>query len=170
MKILVPMLVVLVAAAAPRGAAQPADPGKDELGKIRTELLFGTNGEPGALGKDVPQLSEAEQRRLAEAKSIPDYRHFVRLGSDVQPILRGYKNWAAPISNSEAIMVTFQPQGLVGKTKRLRMDLELWQNKKMVLRTDPVLDIGKRVYILGPKWRGGNLIITVELVSLTANQ
>ena len=46
------------------------------------------------------------------------------------------------------------------------MDLELWQNKKMVLRTDPVLDKGKGVYILGPKWRGGHLIITVELVNL----
>ena len=37
---------------------------------------------------------------------------------------------------------------------------------RKVLRTDPVLEKGKRVYILGPKWRDGHLIITVELVDL----
>ncbi len=147
--------------------AQPADPGKEEIGEIKTELIFGTDAAVGAMGKGVPQLSEKEQSRLAASKNIPSYKRFVRLGSDVRPILKGYKQWAAPISNSQAIMLTFQPQGLIGKGKEgMRMDLELWQNKKMVLRTDPILNKNRRVYILGPKWRGGNLIITVELVSL----
>lgn len=149
--------------------AQAQDPGKESIGEIKTELLYVTNGELGDLGKGATALSAEEEKRLQDSKHIPDFKHGVRLGSDRQAILRGYKNWAAPMSNSQAIMVTFQPQGRIGESKRLRMDLELWQNKKMVLRTDPVLDRGKRVYILGPKWREGNLIITVELVSLKDN-
>ena len=69
------------------------------------------------------------------------------------------------MAKSDAIMVSFQPQGRVGSGK-LRMDLELWQQKQIVLRTDPVLEQGRRVYILGPKWRDGHLIITVELLDL----
>jgi hypothetical protein len=36
----------------------------------------------------------------------------------------------------------------------------------MALRWDRVFEVGKRVYLVGPKWRDGNLIITVELVNL----
>lgn len=164
MKAILTIVVGLAAAAA--GAPPAGDPGKKEIGQIRTELIYGTDGDVSELGKGVEPLSSAEQKRLAKSKRIPDYKHFIRLGTATEPILKGYKNWATPMAGSQAIMVTFQPQGLVGKSKRLRMDLELWQNKKMVLRTDPILDVAKRVYILGPKWRGGHLIITVELVSI----
>lgn len=159
------MAAAMVAAAPDAGKAAAPDPGKAEIGTIRTELIYGTDGPVNGLGKGIPQLSNAEKKRLTSSKQM-GFKNFIRLGSDDQPILKGYKNWAKPMAGSEAIMVTFQPQGFVGATKRLRMDLELWQQKKMVLRTDPVLDQGRRVYILGPKWREGNLIITVELVEL----
>lgn len=168
-----PAIILGLALAAVAGAqteeTEQADPGKKEIGQIRTELILGTDGDVTGLGEGVAPLTSAEQKRLAQSKNIPEYKHFVRLGSDTQPILKGYKNWAAPMAGSQAIMLTFQPQGLIGKDK-MRMDLELWQNKKMVLRTDPVLDAKRQVYILGPKWRGGNLIITVKLVSPFGNR
>ncbi len=154
------LLGVLLFGAAARGQ----DPGKDEIGTVKTELIFGTDGELEALGPKAKELRGAELERLRKSKNIPKFKLFARLGSDTQPILRGYKNWAAPLAGSKAIMVTFQPQGVVGN--KLRMDLELWQKKEMVMRADPTLDRGERVYILGPKWRGGRLIIRVQLVSL----
>lgn len=149
-------------------AARAQDPGKEEIGTVKTELLFGTNGSLSGLGSGAREITDADLlKRLRRSKTTGEFKKFARLGSDTQPILRGYKNWAAPLSNSQAIMVTFQPQGRVGKDKKkLRMDLELWQKKKMVMRADPTLDQGERVYILGPSWRGGRLIITVQLVTL----
>ena len=83
-----------------------------------------------------------------------------------QNILKGYKSWAQPIRNSEALMVTFQPQASIKEDRKLRLDVEYWQKSKMALRWDRVFEVGKRVYLVGPEWRDGNLIITVELVSL----
>lgn len=139
------------------------DPGLDKIGKVRTELIFATNQGVADLGAGVKPLSKAEQKRLRASK-IGAYSNFVKLGSVEQDVLAGYKSWAAPIANNEAILVTFQPQARINK--KLRLDIELWQKKKMVLRWDPFFEVGKKIYLKGPKWRDGNLIITVELVSL----
>lgn len=147
------------------GLARAQDPGLEEIGKVKTELIFATNGEVENLGKGTTSLSDEEQQRLRKAKKIGTYKNYVKLGSVEQAVLRGYKSWAAPVANNEAILVTFQPQARKGK--ELRLDVELWQKKKMVLRWDPSFAVGKRIYLMGPKWRDGNLIITVELVSLT---
>ena len=146
------------------GGLHGQDPAKEKIGTIRTEVIFGTGDARSVSGRKV--LDEAEQNRLRQSPNIPGYRHYLRMGRDEQPVFRGYQNWASPLANSDAIMVAFQPQGRVGSSK-LRLDLELWQQKKLVLRTDPVVERGKRVFILGPRWRDGRLIIMVELVELT---
>ena len=157
-------VVAVLSAVAAQAQNQARDPGLEEIGKVRTELIFGTNGSVDALGSGVKPLPRAEVERLQKAAKIGQYKKFVRLGSVEQAVLRGYKSWAAPIANSEAILVTFQPQARV--EKKLRLDIELWQKKKMVLRWDPSFDVGKQIYLMGPKWRDGNLIIRVKLVSL----
>ena len=63
-------------------------------------------------------------------------------------------------------MLTFQPQASIKESRKLRLDVEYWQKSKMTLRWDRVFEVGKRVYLVGPRWRDGNLIITVELSSL----
>lgn len=147
-------------------SASAQDPALDEIGKVRTELLFGTNGSVAPLGSGVTQLSKAERVRLKKVPKLGTFKNFVKLGSVEQAVLKGYKSWAQPIKNSEAIMVTFQPQATIKEEKKLRLDVEYWQKSKMALRWDRVFEVGKRVYLIGPKWRDGNLIITVELLSL----
>ncbi len=142
------------------------DPGKKIIGTVRTELIFGTKGAVEALGNGPVKLPAEEQERLRKIEKLEDFTKFVKLGSVEQPVLAGYKIWATPIKNSEAIMVTFQPQARIVEENKLRLDIEYWQKKKMALRWDRVFEVGKRVYLIGPKWREGNLIITVELVSL----
>ena len=99
MKLLAIVLIMALACGGVRSA--PADdPGLDEIGTIKTELIFGTNGDLTALGKDAKALPAKEQKRFQESTHIPRYKRFVSLGSDTKPILRGYKNWAAPMANS----------------------------------------------------------------------
>ncbi len=150
----------------PAAVLQAQDPGKEVIGKVRTELLFGTNGSVKSLGSGVVELSPVEKQRLRKVSKLGSVENFVKLGSVEQDILKGYKSWAQPIRNSEALMVTFQPQAAIKEARRLRLDVEYWQKSKMALRWDRVFEVGKRVYLVGPKWRDGNLIITVELVSL----
>ena len=161
LRTVLPALVTLFAA-----VAQAQDPGKEVIGKVRTELLFGTNGSLASLGSGVTGLSPAEKTRLRKVDKLGSMENFVKLGSVEQDILKGYKSWAQPIRNSEALMVTFQAQAAIKESRRLRLDVEYWQKSKMALRWDRVFEVGKRVYLVGPKWRDGNLIITVELVSL----
>lgn len=142
------------------------DPGKEVIGQIRTEVLFGTNGPVTSLGDGVTVVSAAEKTRLQKVPKLEPYRNFVKLGSVEQHILKGYKSWAQPIRNSQALMLTFQAQASIKESRKLRLDVEYWQKSKMALRWDRVFEVGKRVYLVGPKWRDGNLIITVELVNL----
>ncbi len=142
------------------------DPGKEVIGQVRTEVLFGTNGPVTSLGVGVDSVSAAEKTRLRKVSKLKPYRNFVRLGSVKQHILKGYKSWAQPIRNAQALMLTFQPQASIKESRKLRLDVEYWQKSKMALRWDRVFEVGKRVYLVGPKWRDGNLIITVELVNL----
>jgi len=157
------VIMVLAAGLAAGPVSGSEDPDKEEIGIIRTEVIFGTPSSGAALGLET--LTEADQERLRQSRNIPDYDYYLRLGRDEGTVFRGYQNWTSPLAKSEAIMVAFQPQGRIG-TSKLRLDLEFWQNKKLVLRTDPVLEEGRRVFILGPKWRDGRLIIMVELVDL----
>ena len=62
-------------------------------------------------------------------------------------------------------MISFEPKERVG-ADALRLDMELWQSKQKVLKADPVMRKGKQLCIVGPKWRGGQLIIVVELIDL----
>ena len=142
------------------------DPGKEVIGQVRTEVLFGTSGPVTSLGDGVIVVSAAEKTRLQKVAKLEPDRNFVKLGSVEQHILKGYKSWAQPIRNSQALMLTFQPQASIKESRKLRLDVEYWQKSKMALRWDRVFEVGKRVYLVGPKWRDGNLIITVELVSL----
>lgn len=157
------LLLAAVMMVAP-GAGWAADPGKETIGEVKVDLIFGTDSDLGVLGRTVARLDAAEEKVLAGSKSL-HFTRYGKLGSDRKPVWRGYENWAAPMGGSQEILLSFEPKGQVG-TDALKMDLEFWQRKQKVLKTDPVLRLGKRLYILGPKWRDGRLIIAIELLRL----
>ena len=146
------------------GAAGAKDPGKEPIGRIQVDLIFGTNGKVSVLGRQGKALEKGEEKRLNGSKHLK-FARYRALGSVRSEILRGYDNWASPMGASEEILVSFETKGRVGQNS-VRMDLELWQSRQKVLKTDPVLELGKRLYIRGPKWRVGWLISAVELLEL----
>ena len=99
------------------------DPGKEVIGKVRTAVLFGTNGSPESLGDGVVPLREEEVAKLRKVAKLEPYKTFVRLGSVEQDILKGYKSWAQPINGSQALMLTFQPQASIKESRKLRLDI-----------------------------------------------
>lgn len=141
--------------------AMAADPGKEAIGEMEVTLLFATNGDPSQGGKRAKAVPD---REVAEIKRMRDlnFRHFRFLGRDRQPIFRSYENWAAPLRPSKRILVSFEPAQRIGRD-RLRVDLAYWQGKQKMLKIEPVLRVKKPLYLLGPSWRGGRLLLKFRI-------
>ncbi|MDP0491473.1 MAG: hypothetical protein Q7Q71_10520 [Verrucomicrobiota bacterium JB023] len=137
------------------------DEGKNEVALLSTVLLFGSNAESEANG-GVPKAETGHVERLSKVTGLK-YSHYQKLGEDVQPIWRSYTNWASPMKGSEEILLSFEPNSEPGE-RGLRLDLELWVSRRKIMKSTQVLQHHKWLYISGPKWRGGQLIIGVELL------
>jgi hypothetical protein len=144
------------------------DTGTDSVGELKVSLIFGTDSDADQAGKDLKQPSETQLAALKKLKTIR-FSHYRLLGEDQQPILRSYENWANPMKNSKEILLSFQPRGKP-IDDHLKMDLEFWQSHKKIMKSGPTLKKGKPLFIQGPAWRGGKIIIAVELMSLVVEK
>ncbi len=140
------------------------DAGRDSVGELKVSLIFGTNGDVSLAGKDLKQPSDSQLEALSSLKTIK-FSHYRLLGEDQQPILRSYENWANPMRDSKEILLSFQPRGKA-VDDHLAMDLEFWQSHEKIMKSGPTLKKGKPLFIQGPAWRGGYIVIAVELISL----
>ena len=143
------------------------DTGKEKVGRIQATLYIGTDEDVAKLGdkaKKSPLVAAATAKRFRSIEKM-NFKHYRTLGKDTQTVFRSYENWVSPLKPSEEILLSFESRGRT-KDGGLRLDLEFWQQHRKVMKSDPVLYLGKPLFILGPKWRGGTLIIAVELVEL----
>jgi len=140
------------------------DRGKDPVAKLSVSLFFATNGDSSLAGERATSIRKEDEEKLRGEEQLR-FKEYKFLGVDTQKVLRSYENWASPLKPSEDIMLSFEPEGSF-ESGSLRLDLELWQQRKKVLKANPTLKTGSPLYILGPEWRGGRIIISVTLASL----
>ena len=138
-----------------------ADPGKEAIGQVKVSLYHGSNSDLPSGGEALPVAVAKELQKAPTLK----FTNYSLIGTDTQDVLRSYEMWARPSRTDDQFMVSFEPLGRRVKND-LRLDLELWWQKKKILKTDPLLRVGQPLYIRGPKWRKGHLIIAVELLGL----
>ena len=143
------------------GAADADDPGRDQLGNLEVRVFFGTNGDAAVAG-DQAVAVEKDVVEMLQAHEQVSFKSYRLLGNDTQPVYRSYENWAEPITGSDAVLCRFEVEKLVS-AESLRLDLELWLRRKKILKSAVLLSEGKPMLVLGPEWRGGNFIISVEL-------
>lgn len=162
---ILPILIIFLSMSPHHAKAE--DLGKDKIGTVKTTIYFGTDG---SLNDDTlkhaKEISAAELKRLQAISKIR-FKQYRKLGHDTRSVLRSYENWASPLKPSEEIMLSFESRGRTD-SEGLRLDLELWQHKRKVMKSDPVLYKQRPLLILGPKWRSGRLIIAVELTELSS--
>lgn len=144
--------------------AHNEDSGRDIIGKLKVTLFYGTNGDVEQAGNGLGLLSDSQLKALQKLKKIK-FAQYRLLGEDQKDILRSYENWATPMKRSKELLLCFQPLGKPEDT-RLKMDLEFWQSHKKIMKSGATLKVGKPLFIQGPAWRGGTLILAVELLSL----
>ncbi len=137
------------------------DPGKANVGRIAVDVYYATNGDPEVAGPKAAEVDGAVATRLRKESKLR-FDHYRLLGHDTQPLFRSYENWAQPLKPSDEILIRFEARSRP-TVESVRLDLELWLSRKKILKTDATVEKGRPLFVLGPEWRGGRLIISVGL-------
>jgi hypothetical protein len=149
-------------------ASAQLDPGKKVVGRIKVEVYHATDGDPKLAGENAQAITEDLAKRLRCEKQTR-FKHYRLLGTDTKELFRSYENWAEPVKPSDEIMVRFEAQSDPSPDQAL-LDLELWLGRKKIVKTDIQLAPDKPLWVRGPEWRKGHLIIAVSLLSAEANK
>lgn len=155
------LAILVVAGSFANKASAQEDPGKAKVGELDVTVYFATDGDPAVAGESAQEIAESMQARLQKESRLK-FLHYRALGADKQAIFRSYDNWAQPLKPSDEILVRFETRSQPANDS-ISLDLELWLARKKILKTDTLLQVGRPLYVLGPEWRGGRLIISVAL-------
>lgn len=137
------------------------DPGKTNIGRVAVTVYYATDGDPKVAGAKAVAVSQETANRLRGEARLR-FKNYRTLGQDVQPLLRSYESWAQPLKPSDEILVRFEARSRPTE-QATGLDLELWLSRKKVLKMDARLEGKKPLFVLGPEWRGGRLIVAVAL-------
>ena len=154
-------IIALLALVLPGVSSAKDDPGKTKVARLSVKVYHATNGDPKSAGEKSQTVDKETTQRLTSEKRLR-FKHYRLLGGDMQPLLRSYESWSQPLKPSDEVLVRFEAQGQPTR-KTAVIDLELWLGRKKILKTDAKLEGDKPLFVLGPEWRGGRLIIAVVL-------
>lgn len=137
------------------------DPGKASIGRVSVSVYYATDGDPKVAGAKAAAVTQ-EIEKCLRGEARLRFKSYRLLGQDVQPLLRSYESWAQPLKPSDEVLVRFEARS-APTPQATGLDLELWLSRKKILKTDARLGGNRPLFILGPEWRGGRLIISVAL-------
>lgn len=143
------------------------DPGRSKVGTLSVTVYYATNGDPNAAG-DKPVEVDPEVTKKLSATSELRFSHYRQMGAESKTIFRSYENWAQPLKPSDEILLRFETRAEPSENE-VPLDIELWLSRKKILKSDISLKKGEPLHVLGPEWRGGRLIISVELAPKKAS-
>lgn len=144
---------------------QAEDPGKEEIGSLSVEMIYASNGDLGEIEAQGKALSEKDSEAIRKIDQL-SFKEYRSMGIETPNVLRSYESWATPMRPSKEMLISFVPLSRIGPN-RLQMVLEYWQSQRKLFSTNPILVKGKPLYLLGPEWRGGRVILKLKLLELT---
>jgi hypothetical protein len=100
-------------------------------------------------------LAEDLGERLKQAFG---YEHFLLMGEHTQPVLAEFASYVVP---SEELYMKIDCEGPV--EDGLGLQLQLWREESVIVKTDVILRDHSPVLIAGPKWGDDQLFFVVEL-------
>lgn len=138
-----------------------AERGRDIIGSVTVTLIHATDVENVPDLAKFKALDEATQQRLVKEPRLK-FAHYRVLGADTKPLFRSYENWAQPMKCTDDILVRFEAQARPSK-ELTRLDIELWLSHKKILKTGAALKENEPMFVLGPEWRQGRMIVIIAL-------
>jgi hypothetical protein len=143
-------------------APAAGDPGQTRVATLKVAVYFASDADPAKIVPKALPVSEETAKRIASDERLV-FKHYRLLGEDTQPLLRSYESWGEPLKPSDEVLVRLEAQG-PASADSVVLDVELWLARKKILKADARLERDKPLFMLGPEWRGGHLIIAVTLV------
>lgn len=138
-----------VSPASQNPAAQKTKAHRD--GRIWGALVFATL-------EKVKAPKNIEKTLIQLGKAFPG-KNFQLLGEHTQEIFSEYESWVVP---SKDVFLKIDSKGPTEKSDGVNLHLQLWQKKNVLLKTDVILR-KEPIFITGPRWGKGQLIMVVEL-------
>jgi hypothetical protein len=138
-----------------------AERGRDIIGAVTVTLIHACDQDKVEGLEKFKMLDEETKQRLIKDPRLK-FAHYRVLGTDRKPLYRSYENWAQPIASTDDILVRFEAQARPSK-ELTRLDLELWLSHKKILKTGAALTENAPMYVLGPEWRQGRMILIISL-------
>ena len=155
------LIAVMLFLALHGGLQAIEDPGRNRIAKLHITVYHATDGDPNAAGPQSLPAWFVTSSRLSSEEELR-FKHYREIGRDTISLLRSYENWSKPLEASDIMELRVEAQGQPTK-KSAQIDLELWMSRKKILKMNANLEDEKPLYVLGPEWRDGRLIIAIEL-------
>jgi hypothetical protein len=92
-------------------------------------------------------------------KKVFPYSNYHLIGRHSQKVFKEYESWVVP---SKDLCLKIDSRGPAGGGG-VNVHLQLWQDTKVLVKSDAVLVQDKPIFLGGPNWRGGRLIFVVRL-------
>ncbi len=155
--------------ALPGQETAPGQTGEGRAGTVPRKETEGSKRLWGALvyaveeaGAKRPGYVEADAALEASLKKVfTEYAHFQVLGTRAEALFKNTHSWVAP---SKQLCVKFDSKGLTKDGQGVRLDLQLWNRGKAIVKTDAILRPGSPVFIEGPSWGKGKLLYVLKLL------
>lgn len=146
-------------AAAQQAASMPAANAASEA-QVEGYLFFAANDAAAPLQEekvtaDAGLLAALEGR----LKKVFPYSHYHLIGKHSQKVFKEYESWVVP---SKDLCLKIDSRG-PAEGGGVNVHLQLWQDTKVLVKSDSVLRKEKPIFLGGPGWRGGRLIFVVQL-------
>ncbi len=135
------------------------DQGKHITGIIKGTLIFA-----GPTTKDVDNivLLDGKLRSIVVSESKFKAEELYKIGTDKQDVYKAYQSWLKPLEGSDKFMINCEPKARLKNGQK--MVVNFWVDNKKVFSTDTILIKYKTpLIIMGPSWRGGKILMAVEL-------
>jgi hypothetical protein len=154
------LLLFALTSVAPLRAADPED---KVVGLLDGLLFFATNDKVSDVTEEMQEAAATldpkmmADLRLRLAKAFPDQKNYQLLGRHTQNVLQQYESWVVP---SKDLCLKIDSRGPTADNG-IKLHVQLWQEKKVLVKCDAVLKPANPVFIGGPNWRGGRLVFVV---------
>ncbi|MES2465817.1 MAG: hypothetical protein V4675_00835 [Verrucomicrobiota bacterium] len=158
--LLLGLLVVPVMAAPAQEQAPPPKAAAASDGSVEGYLFFAVN-DAAAPAQEEKVTADAAVVASMEArlKKVFPYTHYHLIGKHSQQVFKEYESWVVP---SKDLCLKIDSRG-PAESGGVNVHLQLWQDTKVLVKSDAVLLKDKPIFLGGPNWRKGRLIFVVRL-------
>lgn len=140
--------------------AKPAAAAAAAEAQVEGLLFFASNDATApAQGDKVTVDAALLKNTTARLGKTFKFDHFHLIGRHTQKIFKEYESWVVP---SKDLCLKMDSRG-PAEGGGINLHLQLWQDKKVLVKSDTVIRKDRPVFLGGPNWRGGRLIFVVVL-------